>query len=561
MADRKEMNVADLIVRCLENEGVAYIFGLPGEEIIPLVDALDHSSIRFVLVRSEQAAAFMADMYGRITGRAGVCLATLGPGAINLLLGVADAQTDSAPLVAVSAQVGLGRIYKETHQVVDLVGMFKPVTKWADTLLTPAAAPEMIRHAFNVAQTERPGAVYLAIPQDVAAMEAEPTLRPLAVHPAPAEAPDPAQLAQAAQVLEAAKSPIVLAGHGAARHQAQAALIHFSERLRIPVATTFHGKGAFPDDHPNAMGTMGFIVHDYVNFGFDQADVIVTVGYELQEFAPVRINPQGNKQIIHLHRFPAVVDANYDVTVDVQGDISAALLGLAGRVSPKPGLIDTERHIRCLLREELERGRRDESYPVKPQRLVADTRAALGREDIVLVDSGAVKMWMARLYPAYHPNTCLVSNGLSTMGFALPGALGVKLAAPQRQVLAVTGDGGFLMNSQEIETARREKIPLVILVWVDGSYGLIKWKMEMKLHRSSQVDFGNPDFVKYAESFGAKGYFIEAAADLLPTLTKALAEDEVSVIACPVDYSENTKLTEKLEHLTEPAKLKCRESK
>jgi acetolactate synthase-1/2/3 large subunit len=552
MSDLSEKNVAQLLARCLENEGVAYVFGLPGEEIIHLVDALSQTSLRFILTRSEQAAAFMADLYGRVTGKAGVCLATLGPGAINLLLGVADAQTDSAPLVAISAQVGLGRIYKETHQAVDLVAMFKPVTKWADTLLTAPAAPEMVRHAFNVAQTERPGAVYLAVPQDVAAMPAAPTLRPLPAHPVHPEAPAADQIAQAAEVLEAAATPIVLAGHGAARQQAQAALIEFAERLRIPVATTFHGKGVFPDDHPYALGAMGFMVHDYVHAGFDQADVIVSVGYELQEFPPAWINPGGDKKIIHLHRFPAVVDANYQVAVDVQGDIPAALTALAARVTPKHGLVAGERQIRCLLRQELEQGRRDESYPVKPQRLVADIRAALGREDIVLVDSGAVKMWMARLYPTYRPNTCLVSNGLSTMGFALPGALGVKLAAPERRVLAVTGDGGFLMNSQEIETARREKIPLVVLVWVDGSYGLIKWKMDMKLQRHSQVDFGNPDFVKFAESFGARGYFIRAAGDLLPTLTRALAEDEVSVIACPVDYSENTRLTEKLEQLSQP---------
>jgi acetolactate synthase-1/2/3 large subunit len=546
------MNVADLIARCLENEGVEYIFGLPGEEIIDLVDALNRTSIRFILTRSEEAAAFMADMYGRVTGKAGVCLATLGPGAINLLLGVADAQTDSAPLVALSAQVGLGRIYKETHQVVDLVGMFKPVTKWADTLLTPQAAPEMIRSAFKTAQTERPGAVYLAIPQDVATMPVSPELSPLPATAVHAEAPAPGQIAHAARVLEKARNPIVLAGHGAARHQAQEALIRFAEKLKIPVATTFHGKGVFPDDHPNALGAMGFIVHDYVNFGFDQADVIVSVGYELQEMAPLSINPQGDKQIIHLHRFPAVVDAYYNVTVDVEGDIPAALDALAARVSPRPGFVATESQIRCLLRQELERGGQDPSFPVKPQRLVADIRAALGREDIVLVDSGAVKMWMARLYPTYRPNTCLVSNGLSTMGFALPGALGVKLACPGRKVLAVTGDGGFLMNSQEIETALREKIPFVILVWVDGAYGLIKWKMEMHLQRSSHVDFGNPDFVRYAESFGARGYAIQAADDLLPTLKKALAEDTVSVIACPVDYSENTKLTEKLGQLTKP---------
>jgi acetolactate synthase-1/2/3 large subunit len=546
------MNVAQLMARCLENEGVEFIFGLPGEEIIHLVDALNDTSIRFILVRSEQAGAFMADMYGRVTGKAGVCLATLGPGAINLLLGVADAQTDSAPLVAISAQVGLGRIYKETHQVVDLVSMFKPVTKWADTLFTPQATPEMIRNAFHTAQTARPGAAYLALPQDVQVMPVAPEIRPLVVHPDHAHAPAPDQISQAAKVLESATAPIILAGHGAARHRAQAALIHFSEKLRIPVATTFHGKGVFPDDHPNALGTMGFMVHDYVNFGFEQADVVVSAGYELQEFAPAWINPQGDKRIIHLHRFPAMVDTYYNVTADVVGDISAALNALAAQVSPKPGLAAVDLKIRCLLREELEHGRHDASFPVKPQRLVADTRAALGREDIVLVDSGAVKMWMARLYPTYQPNTCLVSNGLATMGFAVPGALGVKLARPRRRVLAVTGDGGFLMNSQEIETALREKIPFVILVWVDGSYGLIKWKMEMGLKRSSHVDFGNPDFVKYAESFGAKGYLIQAAAELLPTLKKALADDTVSVIACPVDYSENTKLTEKLEHLIEP---------
>jgi len=545
------MNVAQLIARCLENEGVAYIFGLPGEENIHLVDALNNTSIRFILARSEQAASFMADMYGRVTGQAGVCLATLGPGAINLLLGVADAQTDSAPLVALSAQVGLDRIYKETHQAVDLVSMFKPVTKWSETLLTPQAAPEMIRNAFNTAQMERPGAVYLAIPHDVEALPVEPSLRPLPVNPVHDSSPAPAQIARAVAELGSAKLPIILAGHGAVRNQAQEALRRFAEKLGIPVATTFHGKGVFPDDHPNALGAMGFMVHDYVNFGFDQADVIVSVGYEMQEFPPARLNPRGDKKIIHLHRFPAGVDANYPVTVDVVGDIPTALDALAAEVSPKSGLAAVDLKISALLRQEMERGRGDESYPVKPQRLVADSRDALGREDIVLADTGAVKMWMARLYPTYRPNTCLVSNGLSTMGFALPGALGVKLANPQRKVLAMMGDGSFLMNSQEIETARREKIPFVILVWVDNSYGLIKWKMELELQRSSHVDFGNPDLVKYAESFGAKGYFIKRAGELLPTLKAALAEDTVSVIACPVDYSENTKLTDKLGHLTQ----------
>jgi len=544
--------VAQLMIRCLENEGVEYMFGIPGEENIRLVDATAGSKIRFILVRHEQAASFMADIYGRLTGKAGVCAATLGPGAINLLLGAADAQTDSVPLVALTAQVGLNRIYKESHQFIDLVAMFKPVTKWSEMVLTPAAVPEMVRKAFKVAQTERPGAVYLAVPEDIEAMPTPPEARPLPVNVVYDEAPSPTQIARAAQVLTAAKNPIVLAGHGAARNHAQEALLRFSEKLRIPVATTFQGKGVFPDNHPLALGAMGFMRHDYVNFGFDQADVIVAVGYDLQEFPPARMNPHADKQIIHIQRYPAEVDEHYHIAVGIEGSIPAALDALASAVSAKTNVNPGHSKIRALLAQELDRGRVDSSFPIKPQQLVADIRAVMGADDIVLVDTGAVKMWMARLYPTYKPNTCLISNGLSTMAFSLPGAIAAKLACPDRKVLAVMGDGGFLMNSQELETAVREKIPLVVLVWVDGSYGLIKWKMDLEMGHHCDVDFGNPDFVKYAESFGAKGYKIKAAVDPLPTLRKALDEEGVSIIACPVDYSENLKLTDKLGALTNP---------
>lgn len=545
---RREENtksVGALIVECLENEGVEYVFGIPGEENIRLIDAFNNSSIHFVLVRHEQGASFMADIYGRLTGKPGVCAATLGPGAINLLLGTADAQTDSVPLVAISAQGGLDRIYKESHQVIDLVAMFKPVTKWSEMVLTPAAVPEMFRKAFKVAQTEGPGAVYLAVPEDVEAMAAPSNARPLALNVVRDDAPSASQIARAAQVLSAAKNPIILAGHGAARGHAQEALLRFSEKLKIPVATTFHGKGVFPDDHPYALGAMGFMRHDYVNFGFDQADVIVAVGYDLQEFPPARMNPTADKQIIHIQRYPAEVDDHYNVAVGIEGSIPAALDALSAAVFPRevtPGGLK----IRALVQEELECGRVDSSFPVKPQRLVADIRAALGADDIVLVDTGALKMWMARLYPTYKPNTCLISNGLSTMAFSLPGAIAAKLACPDRKVLAVMGDGSFLMNSQEIETAIRERIPIVVLIWVDGAYGLIKWKMELELGRSSHITFTNPDFLKYAESFGANAYLIEAADKLLPTLRTALAANTVSIIACPVDYSENMKLTDKL---------------
>jgi acetolactate synthase-1/2/3 large subunit len=544
--------VADLLVRCLENEGVTCVFGIPGEENIRVTDALFRSSIRYVLVRHEQAASFMAEIHGRLTGRAGVCSSTLGPGAINLLLGTADANSNSTPMVALSAQVGLNRIYKESHQSVDLVSMFSPVTKWADMVLSPRAVPEMVRKAFKLAQTERPGAVFLAVPEDIEGLAVTDDLAPLDVNTPRPDEPSPSQIARAADVLDRAVRPIVLAGHGAVRSDAADALRRFSELLGLPVATTFHGKGVFADDHPNALGAVGFMSHDYVNFGFDEADVIVSVGYELQEFDPVRINPNGDKRIIHLSRVPAEVDLHYDVEVGVQADIGQTLDALAAATTTRFHLGASGERIRRLLAEDLAQGAADDSFPLKPQRIVADTRAALGRRDIVLADTGAVKMWMARLYPTYEPNTCLVSNGLSTMAFALPGAIAAKLALPERRVLAAVGDGAFLMNSQEIETAVRERVPLTVLIWQDDAYGLIKWKMNLEIGHDVATDFTNPDFVAYAESFGARGYRVRAANELLPVLTDALASDAVSVIACPVDYSENLRLTGALGDLTGP---------
>jgi acetolactate synthase I/II/III large subunit len=540
---------AELMVQCLEAEGVTLVFGIPGEENIRFVRALAGSTtIRYILTRHEQAASFMAEMYGRVTGQPSVVSATLGPGAINMQLGVADATTNSTPLVAISAQVGQNREYKESHQYVDLVSMFAPITRWADGVPTPLAIPEMFRKAFKLAETERPAAVYLAIPENIDADEESYDLTPLPRNVVRAEAPSPSQIVRAVDLLRTAKRPVLLAGHGAARADATDALLRLSEALDIRVANTFHGKGVMPDDHPNSMGTIGFMRHDYANFGFDDADLIIAVGYELQEFDPIRINPRSDKRIIHIHRFPAEVDAHYSVDVGIIGDITASLDALTTAMdghryeqTSAPGVE--------LLAEEFARGQADARFPLAPQRIVADTRAALGRSDVVLVDTGAAKMWMARLYPTYERNTCLISNGLSTMAFALPGALGVKLARPEAKVLATMGDGAFLMNSQEIETAVRERIPLVVLIWEDSGYGLIEWKMDMELGDHYHVGFTNPDVVKYAESFGATGYRVESADDLLPTLRAALASDGVSVIACPVDYSENLRLTERLGQL------------
>jgi acetolactate synthase I/II/III large subunit len=545
------ITAAQLMVKCLENEGVDVVFGLPGEENIRFVQALASSNIRYVLTRHEQAASFMAEMYGRVTGRAAVVSATLGPGAINMQLGVADATTNSTPMVAISAQVGQNRQYKESHQYVDLVSMFAPITRWAAGIPTVQAIPEMLRKAFKLAEAERPAAVYLAVPEHIDADEANYDLTPLPRNVVRADAPAFRQVARAVDILREAKRPVVLAGHGAARADATAALVRFSEEFHLPVANTFHGKGVMPDDHPNSIGTLGFMRHDYVNFGFDNADVVIAVGYELQEFDPVRINPKADKKIIHIHRFPAEVDMHYPVDVGIIGDISASLDAVNEALDGHSYDADPEIPGSGLLNEEFARGQQDSRYPLAPARVVADTRAALGRSDIVLVDTGATKMWMARLYPTYEHNTCLVSNGLSTMSFALPGALGVKLARPESKVLAVVGDGAFLMNSQEIETAVRERIPLVVLIWEDGGYGLIEWKMDLELGEHYYVKFGNPDIVGYAESFGAKGYRINSAEELLPTLTAALDDDGVSLICCPVDYSENLRLTDRLGELDE----------
>jgi acetolactate synthase-1/2/3 large subunit len=542
---------AELMVKCLENEGVSVVFGLPGEENIRFVQALASSNIRYVLTRHEQAASFMAEMYGRVTGRAAVVSATLGPGAINMQLGVADATTNSTPMVAISAQVGQDRQFKESHQYVDLVSMFAPITRWAAGIPTVHAIPEMFRKAFKISEAERPAAVYLAVPEHIDADDADYELTPLPRNVVRAEAPAFRQVARAVDILREATRPVVLAGHGAARGDATAALVRFSEEFGIPVANTFHGKGVMPDDHLNSIGTLGFMRHDYVNFGFDNADVVIAVGYELQEFDPVRINPKSDKKIIHIHRFPAEVDMHYPVDVGIIGDISASLDALREALGEHRFHADPEIPGSGLLAEEFARGQQDSRYPLAPQRVVADTRAALGRSDVVLVDTGATKMWMARLYPTFECNTCLVSNGLSTMSFALPGALGVKLARPESKVLAVVGDGAFMMSSQEIETAVRERIPLVVLIWEDGGYGLIEWKMDLELGEHHYVRFSNPDIVTYAESFGAKGYQIKSADELLPTLKAALDDDGVSLINCPVDYSENLRLTDRLGELDE----------
>lgn len=542
------MNAAELIVACLENERVEYVFGLPGEENLDLLDALLGSSIRFIMTRHEQGAAFMADVYGRLTGRAGVCLSTLGPGATNLITGVADANMDRAPLVALTGQVGLDRMHKESHQHLDTVALFRPVTKWNAGLRTPEVIPEAIRKAFKLAQTEKPGATHIEIPEDVAGQAAAGS--PLLAQFPRLGPPAPEQVERAGRVIAEARSPVILAGNGVARGRAAEALHRFAERLNIPVATTFMGKGVFSDDRPLALGTIGLQAHDYVNTGFDQADVVIAVGYDLVEYPPHLWNPDRDKQIVHVDMSPAEVDASYIVAVGVVGDITDSLEALAERVPPRESAGASQ--LRQMLLEEMAQHRDDPAFPLKPQRILAELRAALGPEDIVISDVGSHKMWLARMYPCYRPQTCIISNGFASMGIAVPGAVAARLTHPDRRVVAVTGDGGFLMNSQELETAARLGTAFVVLVFADGTYGLIKWKQINRFGRPAFVDFTNPDFVRYAESFGAKGYRIQAADELAPVLREALEGNTLAVISCPVDFRENLRLTERLGRLVCP---------
>jgi len=542
------MKASKVFVKCLENEEVEYIFGIPGEENLDVMDALLDSNIRFITTRHEQGAAFMADVYGRLTGRAGVCLATLGPGATNLVTGVADANMDHAPVVAIAGQAGTNRMHKESHQVLDLVDMFKPITKYASRILTPDIIPEVVRKAFKVSQTEKTGATFIEFPENLAKMEMDSAILPVD-HTHPPEPPVD-QVEYAAQLISEARDPIILAGNGVIRSRSWKHLDDFARDLNIPVANTFMAKGVIPFKHPMALGSAGLQAHDYVSCGFDRADVIICVGYDLVEFHPYLWHPSKDRKIVHIDLTPPEVDEAYTIAVGVVGDIKHSLMRISALATPHEGHF--MRPLRNALVEEMNQHSQDIDFPVKPQRIIWDLRTAMDLEDIVICDVGAHKMWMARMFRCEHPNTCIISNGFASMGIAVPGAVAAKLVYPDRNIVAVTGDAGFLMNSQEIETAVRLNTPIVILVWTDSAYGLIEWKQMNEFGRKSNIDFTNPDLVKYAEAFGAKGYKIEKTEDLLPTLQEALASKQVCIIDCPVDYRENLKLTDKLGEMVCP---------
>ncbi|MBF0184759.1 MAG: acetolactate synthase large subunit [Magnetococcales bacterium] len=542
------MKAAELFVKCLEQEGIQYIFGIPGEENLDLMDALLESPIQFITVRHEQGAAFMADVYGRLTGKAGVCLATLGPGATNLVTGVADANMDRAPVVAIAGQAATTRLHKESHQALDLVNLFRPISKYSIQVLDPNNIPEIVRKAFKLSQTEKPGCSFIDFPENIAEMSVD--KQPLKVQQHSIPHPPLEKIKQAAQVIAEANFPIVMAGNGVIRANASAMLVDFAEKLNIPVATTFMAKGVIPFSHDLALGAVGLQAHDYVSCGFDRADVIICVGFDIVEYHPHLWHAGRDRKIIHIDASPAEVDEHYMLEVGVVGDIGMALKGIAAESRfHKSRVAHT---LRETIVQELNAWAHDEEFPIKPQKILWDLREVLAAQDIVISDVGAHKMWIARMFKAEHPNTCIISNGFAAMGIAVPGAIAAKLVYPERTIVAVTGDAGFLMNSQEIETAMRIGTPIIILIWNDAAYGLIQWKQLKHFGRESHIQFNNPDFVQYAQSFGAKGYRVERTEDLIPTLRQAIADQTVVIIDCPVDYRENLKLTQKLGELVCP---------
>ena len=527
------MTGAELLVRCLEREGVRYVFGVPGEETLDINDALARSSVRFIAVRHEQGAAFMADVWGRLTGQAGVCLATLGPGATNLATGLADANLDRAPVVAITGQLARDLLHKESHQYVNIVEVFRPFTKWNARIETGEVVAEAVRKAFKRAQEEKPGACHLELPEDVAQGQAEG--EPLAPDKPRRPSPDQPSLARAADVINRAAHPLILAGNGVIRGRASGELTALAERARIPVVTTFMAKGAIPADHPLAGATVGLASDDPAHLGFARADLVIAVGYDPVEYGPARWNPDGRLQIVHVDFTAAEVDARYQPEVEVVSDVCKALELLAPLLT-----VRADREVPARPAEDPRR--LDDAFPLLPQRIIGDLESVLRPDDLVISDVGAHKLWVATRLAARRPNTVIISNGFAAMGIGLPGAIAAALARPERRVVTVTGDGSLLMNVQELETAVRLGLAFVVLIFRDDGYGVIRWKQQRQFGRTAGVDFGNPDFVALARAFGCEGVKIAAAKELRPALERALIARVPVLIDCPVDYRENDRL-------------------
>jgi acetolactate synthase-1/2/3 large subunit len=542
------MKASDLFVKCLENEGVEYVFGIPGEETLDLMDSLSHSSIKFIVTRHEQGAAFMADVYGRLTHKPGVCLSTLGPGATNLMTGIADAYLDRAPLVAVTGQASLEKTHKEAHQYINVVDTLKNITNWNRKITRPDFIPEIVRKAFDIA-CDVPGAVHVELPEDVAIEDTLETPLQKKMYSHKSEH-DENELEKAVELIEQSNRPVILAGNGVTREQSAEQLEKFVNRLKIPATTTFMGKGNIPADNDLYIGSVGLQRKDYLMCGFDVADLVICVGVDPVEYSPRLWNPDGSKKIIHVHNSHPEIDSSYLPECSLIGNLKHSLHRLTENCKSEKGVPESIAKLKQTMENELLSYRNDNSFPVKPQRILYDISNHLYRDDILVSDVGAHKLWVGRLFPAYKPNTVQISNGLASMGFAFPGAIAAKLVHPEKNVVAVVGDGGFMMNVQELETAKRIGTDLIVIIFNDSKYGVIEWNELEKFKTSYGIDFSNPDFVQMAQSFGVNGVKIESADELTSKLQYALEKGRIWVFDVEVDYAENIKLGEKLRDMT-----------
>jgi acetolactate synthase I/II/III large subunit len=549
------MKASDLFIKCLESEGVEYIFGLPGEENADLMVSLADSKnkIKFILVRHEQAAAFLADMYGRLTQKVGVCLSTLGPGATNLATGVANANMDRSPILTITGQTDTDFLHKESHQNMDVVTMFKPITKWNWSIRNADSIPEIIRRAFKIALEEKVGAVQIELPQDIAKMDSE--IKPIVKQKVLRSRPNRALIQNAAKIILQAKTPLLLVGNGCIRGNASYCLRKFVEKTGIYSMNTFMAKGVISDISQRHLQTIGIKEADHALLAMEEADLIIAVGYDLVEYNPKNWNNNLNKKIIHIDFAPAEVDTYYPPTIEIAADIDYTIQAITEELEKyRHHNSNTVNDHNCIynipeqfkrIKKELvwrntEKFKRNFSYPIMPEKLVFDVRNALDENDIVISDVGAHKLWIAKLYETYVPNTCIIPNGFCSMGFALPAAIAAQLVKPNQKIVAMCGDGAFLMNVQEIETAVRLQLPIIIIIWCDSDFGLISLKQMEEFGRSAFTKFNNPDFVKLAESFGATGYNVESTEEFSKVLEKAKHSTNVPVIiSTKVDYSRN----------------------
>lgn len=530
------MTAAELFVKCLETEGVKQVFGVPGEENLELLEAIRKSKIQFITTRHEQAAVFMAATVGRLTGKVGVALSTLGPGATNLVTGVAYAQLGGMPLLVITGQKPVKKSKQGRFQILDVVRMFEPITKSAVSVYSAERIPSIIRQAIKTAESERPGAVHIELPEDIASdlTEAQPIVPTVVRRPAP----DTQAIESAIKMIEQAQKPIVLVAAGANRKLVAKELKSFLDKTRIPFVTTQMGKGVEDEDSELYLGTAALTANDYVHCALDYADLVIVIGHDVTEKPPVVLTPQTHK-VIHLNFYAAEVDDVYLPTLEVLGDIATSLESLTENVKVQNWDFEYFQRVRSKMKLQLAEKSDSDAFPIKPQRIVRDIRSVMPNDGILSLDNGMYKIWIARNYPARVQNSVLLDNALASMGAGLPGGIGAKIVFPDRKVLVVAGDGGVMMNIADLETAVRLKLNLVVLIVNDSGYGMIRWKQEDMGLPNFALQFSNPDFIKLAESFGAKGYRVEKAEELSPLLQKLLDSEGVHVVDCPVDYSEN----------------------